>query len=416
MKSWLSFLFIAPMSIFAQTVITGKVVDADNKPVADASVFLSNATVGTKTNNEGDFRLINVKPGQYDLVVSIVGYETHHQNINAGSTDINLAPILLMVKNNQLKEVRIGPPDPKRNGYLQLFTREFLGESENAADCKILNPQILDLDYNSAARTLTASSDDFLIIENKALGYRIHYQLTHFLLKWDRMSVGTYSTYYDGNVLFENLTGSVSQLKKWNKKRLETYLGSSMHFLRAIIANRLDTDGFKVLRLVRKPNPDRPNDSLIRAKIVQFGRAVVSGSNTIKYNPDAVSGDQISDSLKYWREKFNMPKIFEFLVSKPLLPADFVKRIDAKSIYALSFSDYLYIAYPKKNGQDAVNLTIHLRSQDNYNTTIITINTKFALFDQNGIFTDPTSTVFEGAWGKSGNADLLPVDYVPLVK
>jgi len=410
MRALLFFLLLIPVSVFAQTVITGRVVDADNKPVANASVFLSNATVGTKTNDDGDFRLINVKAGQYDLVVSIIGYETHHQNTNAGNADISLPPIMLRVKNNQLKEVRIGPPDRNRNRYLEMFTQEFLGRSENADDCKILNPDVLYLDYDNAKRVLIASSDDFLIIENKALGYKIHYQLTHFSMS---MRFGGSSTYYYGNVLFENLPGKPSQIKKWEKKRLETYLGSSMHFLRSIVANRLDTDGFKVLRLVRKPNPDRPKDSLIRAKIKKFS-IPVNGINNIRY-PDTGYGPY-ADSLKYWQEKFNLPKVFEFLVNKTLLPADFVKRIDAKDIYALTFSDYLYIAYPKKPGREVAGLTLKPDGAVNYNITTVTINTKFALFDRNGIFTDPNSTLFEGAWGKSGNADLLPVDYVPIAQ
>ncbi|WP_448702218.1 carboxypeptidase-like regulatory domain-containing protein [Mucilaginibacter sp. AW1-3] len=406
MRKLLIFLLLSPFSLSAQITITGKVIDANSKPVPFANVFLSNTQVGTQTKDDGSFALSNVKPGQYDMVVSFIGYQTNHQNINAGNTGISLPPIVLALSNKQLKEVRIGPPDPNRKNYLELFTREFLGRSENAADCKILNPDVLDLDYDGAKRTLTASSDDFLIIENKALGYKIHYQLTSFILT---MQPGTSSTYYYGNVLFENMQGSRSQVKKWEKKRLETYLGSGMHFLRSIIANRLDTDGFKVLRLIRKPNPNRPPDEVIRARIRQFSQPV-NGINNIKY-PDTGYGP-FADSLKYWREKFNMPKIFEYLVNKPLLPADFVQRADARNLYALTFTDYLYIVYPKKTSRPAKDIQLHPKEEVNYTATTVTLPKKFAVFDQNGIFIDPTSTLFEGEWGKSGNADLLPVDYM----
>jgi len=267
---------------------------------------------------------------------------------------------------------------------------------------------VLDLDYDGARRTLTASSDDFLIIENKALGYKIHYQLTHFAMS---MGFGTSSTYYYGNVLFENLPGKPSQIKKWEKKRLETYLGSSMHFLRSIISNHLDTDGFKVLRLVRKPNPNRPADSLIRIKIKQFSIEMQRGNYT-KHGDTGYGA--AADSLRYWSEKFNLPKVFEFLVSKPLLPADFVTRIDAKNIYALTFTDYLYVLYSKKPDRQLNDEAIDLKAPMSPNTSIAGLNTKLAFFDRNGIFIDPNSTLFEGAWGKSGNADLLPIDYVPV--
>jgi hypothetical protein len=35
----------------------------------------------------------------------------------------------------------------------------------------------------------------------------------------------------------------------------------------------------------------------------------------------------------------------------------------------------------------------------------------YALFDANGIFTDPTALIFDGDWGLSRMATMLPVDY-----
>src|SRR3978361_572001 len=71
-----------PAICFAQFTITGKVISqADTKPMANCSVFLSNATIGDKTADNGTFILKNVKPGKYDLVVSTVGYDTYSQTI-----------------------------------------------------------------------------------------------------------------------------------------------------------------------------------------------------------------------------------------------------------------------------------------------------------------------------------------------
>ncbi len=397
-------LFILPVYAISQVTITGKVTDPSGSPIAGASVFLSNALAGTATRTDGTFVLTNAKNGQYDMVVSFIGFETHHQNITVNNANIDLPAIVLVVKNNQLHEVKIGPPDPNRNKYLERFMKEFLGQSQNVPECKILNPEILDLEYHKANNTLTASSDDFLIVENKALGYKIHYQLTHFIIQYDPLVVGKYTTYYDGNVFFENMTGSPSQQKKWDKARLNTYLGSSMHFLRSIITNKTDEDGFTVLRLMRKPNTARPNDSLIRAKLAKFS-----------YRPGILTTSAQRDSAMYWQEMFNRPMVYEVLAKQPLVQSDYVKRIDAKNIYALSFTDFLYIAYPKKPGQKITDPVLNPGRQESYFGTVVGLNTKFAIFDQNGIFVNPNSTVFEGSWGKSGTADLLPVDYEPTV-
>ncbi|MDB5088037.1 MAG: hypothetical protein JWR09_2031, partial [Mucilaginibacter sp.] len=51
----------------------------------------------------------------------------------------------------------------------------------------------------------------------------------------------------------------------------------------------------------------------------------------------------------------------------------------------------------------------------NYETSIITLFSTYALFDMNGIIISQ-APLLEGAWAKSRLSDLLPVDYVPDVK
>jgi hypothetical protein len=46
-------------------------------------------------------------------------------------------------------------------------------------------------------------------------------------------------------------------------------------------------------------------------------------------------------------------------------------------------------------------------------TTTVIFDEPYAFFDRNGIIINPRSVIFEGNWGKSLMADLLPVDYVP---
>ena len=62
----------------AGQVIKGKIVDAvSQSPLPGASVVVldSNPTLGTITDSEGNFRLWNIKPGRYNLMVSFIGYE-----------------------------------------------------------------------------------------------------------------------------------------------------------------------------------------------------------------------------------------------------------------------------------------------------------------------------------------------------
>lgn len=362
-------LFFLPFTCLAQYVITGKVLNsADKAPVANASVFLNNAVAGSKTDDKGAFTITNVRPGQYDLVVSSLGYETSHQNIMVNA-DIRLADISLAPKVMMLQEVRIRSKDDWRKNY-EKFKQYFFGDSPYAQQCKVLNknlPDLLDLDYDRKTRTFTARSDDFLEIENKALGYKIRYQLQE--LKSDGIAN---INYYQGTAAFEELKGSKSQQRKWQKNRLNAYEGSSMHFLRAVIGNSFTNEGFKVLRLIRKPNPDYKG----------FG-----------------------------------PKYSQTLVSTPLGAGDFAKLTDVAGEYALSFNDCLYVMYDKKRAhlsdKDAKNVPLSPDFMDDPLTTTLIFNEPNVFFDNNGIIINPLGVLFDGNWGRRLIAELLPVDYVP---
>jgi hypothetical protein len=370
-RSFLLLLLLLPFTGFAQYVITGKVLNGTDKiPVANASVFLNNAVAGSKTDDKGAFTITKVRPGQYDLVVSSLGYEPLHQNIMV-NTDIRLADISLAPKIMMLQEVRIKSKDDWRKNY-EKFKQYFFGNSAYAQQCKILNrnlPDLLDLDYDSKTRVFTARTDDFLEIENKALGYKIRYQLQE--LKSDGIAN---INYYQGTASFEELKGSKSQQRKWKKNRLNAYEGSSMHFLRSAIANDFNNEGFKVLRLIRKPNPDYKG----------FGA---------KYK--------------------------QTLVNTPLDARDFVKLTDVTGEYALNFNDCLYVMYNKKRAhlsdKDVKNVLLSPDFMDDPLTTTLIFNEPNVFFDNNGIIINPLGVLFDGNWGHRLIAELLPVDYVPSV-
>src|ERR1700754_3390916 len=109
-------LFVLPLAAFAQTTITGKVTIAGTQTgLEKVSVFLSNSSFGTETTEDGSFRLVGVKPGQYDLVASSIGYKDYTQTILVGREPITLN-IQLTHKMNELRGVVISSnADWKKN-------------------------------------------------------------------------------------------------------------------------------------------------------------------------------------------------------------------------------------------------------------------------------------------------------------
>ncbi|MGZ3872578.1 MAG: carboxypeptidase regulatory-like domain-containing protein [Mucilaginibacter sp.] len=391
-KLSLLFFFLIPFFAVSQISISGKVINqSDTKPIASASVFLSNATIGSKTGDDGAFKLTNVKPGKYDLVVSVVGFDAYRESVSVAGNDVVMPTIALFPKTIGLNEVTVKAKrdDPDRERYYERFKREFLGWTPLAKDCRIINPGLLDFDFKADSNILRASSADFLEIENDALGYKIKYLLKDFTLRNSDEGFRTLS--YTGSDLFEELSGVPSQQKEWKKQRAAAYEGSVMHFLRAAIANRMEEEGFRVMHL--KLNTQRPADNIVNARIKLFQ----SLQNQRNYK----------DSLAHWVKLSKLPRYTNELAAAPLSRKDLIYGPNRQGMFALK-SNYgvLYISYNKNHHFSKSNAI-----RFDGNSTLVAFNGADALFDNNGTVADPRSLTYDGAWGRTGVADLLPVDY-----
>ena len=60
---------------YGQIKLSG-VVTGNNEPLAGASVVLSNSMYGVSTQSDGSFEFKNLKPGNYVVKVSCIGFES----------------------------------------------------------------------------------------------------------------------------------------------------------------------------------------------------------------------------------------------------------------------------------------------------------------------------------------------------
>ncbi|MGY4537790.1 hypothetical protein ACVW0P_002209 [Mucilaginibacter sp. UYNi724] len=381
-------LFFAPIALSAQVTISGKVTSLVNKKgVADATVFLSNTRAGTKTDNDGSFSLYGVKDGKYDMVVSCIGYEKYYKQITVKYNDIKLSDIELIPRVNQLHEVNIRPAkkikrDYKRENQVRTFTDEFLGRTANASQCKILNSEVLIFEDDEKTFKFTATTNDFLIIENKALGYRIKYLVKSFLI--DRLN-GIIS--YTGSSVFEALPGNEIEQAVWQKNRTAAYKGSTMHFLRSCIADATSGNNFYAFGLNRRPTGGRLSDSVINAKIRELTTTGAASQGT--------------NSLAYYKKELSKPQYEQWADEKPLVTAEYTKLTDEKGIYALEYGKILMVNYK------------HRQNGSNSRTSYIAFIEPDIYFDSNGVIFTPKSAMISGYWATLRVGDLLPVDYEP---
>ena len=77
MKTTLNLLtFFIAITTFAQTTISGKIVDAKNKPIANANVFIDGTYDGANSNTAGEFSFETTAVGNQTLAISALTYES----------------------------------------------------------------------------------------------------------------------------------------------------------------------------------------------------------------------------------------------------------------------------------------------------------------------------------------------------
>lgn len=388
--TWLILCLFFPFVTLAQNgIITGKVTRTDTKaPIGQANVFLSNTTSGAATADDGSYTLAHLKPGQYTLVVSIIGYNDYSKTILVENAPIQL-DIELSPKTIQLRDVVITTPANWKKNYDQ-FVKEFIGTDENAKYCFVENPHDVNLEYHKSQQMLEAYTDNFLVVDNLALGYKVKFLINEFT-----SSKLTDIISYSGQRLFQELPGSKKQKEEWRKKRELAYYGSAMHFYRALYKNELDQEGFQMMKLTRMLNPYRAQEAEIQQKIKFF------------------NDGHHRDSINYWIDQENLSKYFrENLDRSPLSSNSVLYRTQNPGIFAVDFTDCLYIIYTKKREETDFKNVYRPLDMPNYETTIATI-TKPYYFDTNGVVFGDSAPLYEGTWSKSKLSDLLPVDYAP---
>ncbi len=104
--SLLIFTLLATITLRAQAVLTGTVIDGEvKKPIADAEVFIKELNQLLHTNKNGEFSISEVPNGNYTLSVFVIGYNAYQNVIDiSGNRQIQIS---LIPFSHELSEVVI---------------------------------------------------------------------------------------------------------------------------------------------------------------------------------------------------------------------------------------------------------------------------------------------------------------------
>lgn len=234
------FLVIS-VSLNAQ-YFSGKVYDEYNQALKDANVYVDATNIGVVTNAKGEFTIEIPKIENALIVISFLGYEkVYISDFSKNDLIYNLKP-----KENQLDEVLVTDSSFSRADLLKVFKREFLGA--NYRKCKIVNEDAIRIKFDDQSNTISAFSNEDLVIINKKLNYKIRFNLLDFEAQLSFKDLDPRylkQSYFYGTSFFED---DEEMKNKHKRRRKKAYLGSTQHFFKSLYANQVEENGFKVFK------------------------------------------------------------------------------------------------------------------------------------------------------------------------
>ena len=103
-------LFTVYLNCFSQenSIIQGRITDADQKPLSGVNVLITQLNTGTQSNEQGDFSIENLSAGNYTLTISYLGFKTQSKQVSVQNDGVlTLGNIVLYEGNEILNEVVI---------------------------------------------------------------------------------------------------------------------------------------------------------------------------------------------------------------------------------------------------------------------------------------------------------------------
>jgi hypothetical protein len=338
---------------YGQLNISGRILsDQSGEPLSQASVYINNSTIGTTTGPDGSFLLSNIRPGNYDIVVSFVSFEILVHSVVLADKDLKFE-FRLSPKAQQMRNILV-MSDEKRKQMMELFRQLFLGVTTAGERCKIQNEAEILFEPGKGKNDIYAFAETPLIVINNELGYRISFDLQEFYLDQT-----TGRTFFYGYTRYEELgKGNPDKLKK---RRVEYYLGSTMHFYHSMYADKAEQNGFSL-----------------------FNRYRVSkdGKLTVVNEAKAASALMGTDSLRRKYMDWNGKIVVQY------------KR------------DPIYKAALNRKGFLQGSLPRGIESE-------LTMLERPVYFTEQGLPENPMRIAFNGFWSFEKLGNMLPIDYRP---
>ena len=208
--------------------ISGKITDTNGDPVSFANVYIDQTAIGVTTDLDGEYYLTNIPLGQKRLIVSQVNYEKVILLLNFKVQEHIKKNIILKDAINISDQVTVEAS--RDDEFVRIYNRfkpQFLGFSEFAKECEIINREFLELKENDYGG-FEGKSLKPIHIKKYALGYDIFYTIDSVENLGRTFSLR-------GDMQFRELTPKdKSEETKWLRNRKTAFQFSLRYFLKTL--------------------------------------------------------------------------------------------------------------------------------------------------------------------------------------
>lgn len=363
LKALFFLLFLFSYSSLYSQILEGNIFDKlTEKPLPAATVYLDGTTISAITDENGYFKINGNGNNQSTLVVSFVGYVSlkienpfQYKKIKTYLEEDSIS----------MDEVFIGKSIFTRKSMLKAFRENFLGKSKAGISCKIENEDDINLFFDTQTNTLSATAKNPLRIKNDYLGYEVVFDLVDFSLLYSQPKLDNFylkQNAFSGTSFYKNIAKS----NKSDKKRMESFLGSTAHLMMTIA-----------------------NESWQKEKFALF---------VDKFQTDPKIYFKVQDTLDVKLVTLIKEPIVNKPVYKIMTDVDYTKPIQPE-----------VIGYEDKK----VNFSILYDGKKQSSADFLK---KQFIVDENGNYSPVYVVMFGGYLGSQKLGDMLPLDYYQSIK
>jgi len=355
--------FIVSATVFQAQSFRGKVINSESKEgIFGVSIYYKGTSTGTLSGHEGSFDMRAIPGENVEVVFAKFGFASKVVKL------ITSEEILVQMEpNDGLSEMyEAKTKDRKWQRLYKRFEKALIGETDNAREVEVLNPEIIELTKNGDGGILGIINEP-LQIRNNATGYQLYFFFN------GEVSVDDRDAQYNGVPYFVELEPkSNEELKKWQDNRKLTYEGSLQHFMYALVSDQIKESGFEIALANRDPKSGK----------------FISGAN--------VSSE---DLYKDGRLSFDNYLRIKYINEKP------------HNEFINSYSTTTRFGTRSRNGQAVENLFMENIPDRDGQVSYLFSRRKSLLIDSAGIMKNPEFLLEYGYWSWERIAELMPAEY-----